>query len=232
MNNFDIDRKEAVCIFHDTIIPQVIGEITSHPTQHAFILGGQPGSGKSAFARELLREDNNTVFINGDDLRAYHPKYYGYLNDNDVEAADKTQAVCNFWIESLIRECIQKRLNFIVEGTMRTKKVPLNTALMLRNACFSIDLVVISTPYRLSLASLQYRYESIKKFGQPARFTKKESHDEAFQNIESVLSSLIDSGLFEKFYVYKRRSNGYDVKIFASDQGIEIVQYFNEGRRD
>ena len=122
IKNFDISEKEAVEIFEEMIIPQIIGNISPETKKEAFILGGQPGSGKSAFAREILKTNNNLVFINGDDLRAYHPKYYFYLKENDIEAADLTQAVCNFWIEKLINECITRNLNFIVEGTMREKK--------------------------------------------------------------------------------------------------------------
>lgn len=127
----------------------------------------------SAFARKILSSNKNIVFINGDDLRAFHPKYYLYLKENDVEAADMTQAVCNFWIESLIKECIARGINFIVEGTMRKKETPLKTAELLKNAGYFANLVAIATPYEVSLNSIKHRYKELKRLGLPTRYTKK-----------------------------------------------------------
>lgn len=230
MNSFDITKEDAEKIFEEMIVPQTIGDISPQKTKQAFILGGQPGSGKSSFAREILKKNDNIVFVNGDDLRAYHPKYYFYLKENDTEAADMTQSVSNFWIESLIRECVQRELDFIVEGTMRKKEVPLQTALLLVNAGYEVNLAVISAPYELSLSSLEYRYNELKKLGQPARFTKKESHDQAFQNIEETLLDLVESDLFQRFFVCKRRVGGFEENVFGREQKENVLQSFREGR--
>ncbi len=230
MNDFDITKEEALIILREIIIPQIIDGIVPMETKEAYILGGQPGSGKSALAREIIKKNSNIVFVNGDDLRSFHPKYYFYLKNNDHEAADMTQAVCNFWVDLLVQECITQKLNFIIEGTMRRKEVSLNTALLLKEAGYVLNLVVVSTPYELSLLSLQSRYEELKKLGQPARFTKKTSHDEAFQNIEETLMGLIDSGLFKKFFIYKRHLGGFVKGVFESGQKERILEDFREGR--
>ena len=230
MNKIDLPQNEIDSIFINTILPQIIGNILPQTNKEAFILGGQPGSGKSALVVEILKTNKNTVFINGDDLRSYHPKYYSYLRENDVEAADLTQAVCNFWVEELIKECIKRNLNIIVEGTMRTKNVPLSTAKILKEAGYSVNLVVVSTPYELSLLSLEYRYQELKKLGGFARYTKKSSHDEAYQNIESTLVELSNDGLFNKFYVYQRTTEGFQEYIFKPEQRKEMLQIFNNGR--
>lgn len=230
MNSFDLTKEEAEEIFREIIIPQITGNIHPEQTKQAYVLGGQPGSGKSAFARELIKINKNIVFINGDDLRSYHPKYFLYLKENDIEAADLTQAVCNFWIESLIEECIKVNLNFIVEGTMRRKEVPLQTAKKLHDSGYDVNLAVVSTPYELSLLSLDYRYKELKRLGQPARFTKKESHDEAYGNLESNVTELVASGLFNKIYIYKRNPDGFEENVFNSEQREFILKSFTEGR--
>ncbi|MDO8659315.1 MAG: zeta toxin family protein [Candidatus Parcubacteria bacterium] len=229
MSNLDISKEEALVIFHEMIVPQIIQGATPKEKE-AFILGGQPGSGKSALAREIIKKDRNIIFINGDDLRAYHPKYYFYLKENDEEAADKTQAVCNFWVELLMQECLKLELNFMIEGTLRRREVSLNTAKIMKDANYSVNLAVVSTPYELSLLSLQYRYEELKKLGQPARFTKKESHDEAFRNSEETLRALVDSGFFSKFFVYKRHLGGFAENVFTKEQKDMVLNSFLEGR--
>lgn len=230
MNNFDIPQEEVDKIFKEMIIPQILYGVTPSVKKEALILGGQPGSGKSACAREILKLDNNIVFINGDDLRAYHPKYYFYLKENDIEAADMTQPVSNFWIEELIKECIQRRLSMIIEGTMRNKNVPMTTARILKDNNYNINLAVVSAPYEISLMSLEYRYKELKRLGEFGRYTKKESHDEAFKNINGTLIELSNSGFFNKFYVYNRVLNGFKENVFESFQKEEMLKIFNDGR--
>lgn len=230
MNNKDLTKEEIERIFTYKITPQIIGDIESQEIMKAYILGGQPGSGKSTLVREILKTNHNTVFINGDDLRPYHPKYFSFLKENDKEAADLTQSVCNFWVESLIKKCIEMKLSMIIEGTMRTKDAPAKTAKILKDAGYSTDLVVVSAPYELSLLSLEYRYNEVKKMGGFARFTKKSSHDEAYRNINDTLVALSGDSLFSKFRVYQRTSNGFKENIFNPDEADKMMEAFNTGR--
>lgn len=231
MYEFDLSPEEAKKILYEMIVPQATSGIVSSEKKMAFVLGGQPGSGKSAFAREILQKDKNLVFINGDDLRAYHPKYYFYLRENDIEAADKTQAVCSYWIESLVSECIKRNLSFIIEGTMRNTEGPLRTAQEATEYGYSLNLVAIATPYELSLISIDRRYQEIKKLEGFARYTKKESHDEAFNKIEHTFKALSDSGLFERILIYKRFAGGFKEQTFPENEKEQALAEFQEGRR-
>ena len=74
------------------------------------------------------------------------------------------------------------------------------------------------------------RYKELKRLGQPARFTKKESHDEAYQNIENTLADLISSQMFKRFFVYKRNLSGFEENIFNAEQKEQILQSFKDGR--
>lgn len=230
MTDFDIPEKEIEEIFREIIVPGVIGNIVPQDKKEAFLLGGQPGSGKSSLAPHILALHNNIVFVNGDDLRAYHPKYYSYLQQDDREAANLTQNVCNVWIEGLIKECKERGLNMMVEGTMRRKEVPIATAKDLQDAGYRVTLVVISVPYDVSLSTLEYRYEISKKPGAFVRFTKKESHDEAHQNIEDTMQALVDTELFDEFHVYKRHIDGFSLNIFNAHEKESAMRAFREGR--
>jgi len=230
INNFDIDQKEAREIFEDMIFSQIVKDPTPQLIKKAVLLGGQPGSGKSSLARELLKNRPEIIFINGDDLRPYHPKYYFYLKNNNTEAADLTQAVCNYWIEMLINECAKRKLSMIIEGTMRKKSVPLETAHMLKKLNYLIDVAVVSAPYEVSKASIQYRYQALKKMGISTRYTKQKSHDEAFHNIEGTLDALIDSGLCEEFYIFQRHLGEFIQSTFQKEQKKEILNEFTIGR--
>ena len=50
--------------------------IVSQEKPIAFILGGQPASGKSGLAKAILRQfpDKDFLFVNGDIYREFHPE--------------------------------------------------------------------------------------------------------------------------------------------------------------
>ena len=226
----DLPKDELDRILQEKIIPDVIGRVAPREIKEAFILGGQPGSGKSTLAREILKSPN-VVFINGDDLRPYHPYYYYFLQNDDQEAADMTQAVCNSWVEELIKECARRGLSLIVEGTLRTMEAPLSTARLLADANYSVNLAVVSAPYDLSLISLKYRYSELKQLGLAARYTKKSSHDESFRKMPDTMSALLENkNLFKKIFIYLRTSSGFRIEAFDPSQADELMKVFNAGR--
>ncbi|WP_250644835.1 zeta toxin family protein [Capnocytophaga endodontalis] len=73
----------------------------------AFILGGQPASGKSGLAKAILRQfpDKDFLFVNGDIYREFHPKANELIKYTDSYSAE-TQIFSNFFTEALIQEAI------------------------------------------------------------------------------------------------------------------------------
>jgi len=82
----------------------------------AFILGGQPASGKSGLARAILRQfpDRDFLFVNGDIYREFHPKAKELIKHPDSYSAE-TQLFSNFFTEALIQEAITHRYNTLLE---------------------------------------------------------------------------------------------------------------------
>lgn len=229
-NNFNIPQSKADTIFETTLFPLISRGVEKEEVKSAYIVGGQPGSGKSAFAQSLMSKNKQLVFINGDDLRVYHPEYVKFLKENDQEAADKTQAICNYWIERAIDKCIENNLSFLVEGTMRTVQAPLNTSLKAKENGYEVKVCVIAAPYELSLASINYRYSEAKRLEGYARYTKKESHDEAFNNIPMTVGELMSKDVFSKLFVYKRLDGKFESHKVEKENKEKILSLLQEGR--
>jgi hypothetical protein len=129
-------------IFREAIVPSLTRGLRGNDSPRATILGGQPGSGKSALQSELERElarASGVLCIVGDDLRLYHPAYTRLLHQDDKTAAYYTDRDSALWIEKLIAHAKEARYNLLVESTMRLATKVSATALDLRAAGYHID---------------------------------------------------------------------------------------------
>jgi predicted ABC-type ATPase len=218
-------------IFDTRIYPELISGKNKESNKGAAIIGGQPGSGKSSAVHLLLQENQNFVFINGDDFREFLPGYYEMMMINPDNAADLSQYAVNYWVEKAIDTCVQNELSIAVEGTMRVSDTSLKTATMLEDAGYTITFVLVSTPYELSIESIRIRYEeAVKKFG-VGRSTKIESHDQAFLGIKETILVLFNSKLASRFIVINRTKDAeLEFNEFSPNEELKILEQFNKNR--
>ena len=94
-----------------------------------FILGGQPGAGKSTLTSRIEESmGKNIIAINGDDFRSSHPNYDNLIKTYGDDSVLYTQKFSNAVTEKLIEDLGNEKYNLIVEGTLRTTEAPLKTA--------------------------------------------------------------------------------------------------------
>ena len=231
MNKLSVDDLEI--IFDTKIYPELFFKKSKGAKKEAAIIGGQPGSGKSFAVSKLFEKNPNFVFINGDDFREFLPEYKELTKSNPENAADLSQHAVNFWVERAIDKCIEEEMDLIVEGTMRVPGTSLKTALALKESGYSVTFVLISTPYELSLESMQARYdESVKLFGS-GRSVKIESHDEAFVGIKKTILVLFSANVANRFIVINRLQNSkLELHEFDPKNEAEILFQFNKNRGD
>lgn len=167
----------------------------------AYILGGQPSSGKSSMVNNLLIDNPNILFINGDLYRRYAPNHQELIQDPDNYSA-KTQIFSNVFTEGLISEAIKQHLNISIEGTMRNPSVALGSADMLRKAGYRVEFHVISTPKEFTSINLFHRYkQEVKVFG-TGRLADINSHDAACSGIPLTLDEAFDKKAVDRIAIY------------------------------
>ncbi|MDQ5962545.1 MAG: UDP-N-acetylglucosamine kinase [Patescibacteria group bacterium] len=233
MNVGRLPTSELERIFNAEIYPELIFGKSCDNKKEAAIVGGQPGSGKSSVVQILLKQKENFVFINGDDLREFLPGYKVLMESDPDNAADSSQYAVNFWVEKAIDKCVEDGLSIIVEGTMRVSETPLTTAIKLKDAGYEITFVLVSTPYELSLESIRIRYEEAVKIYGLGRSTKIESHDQAFLGIKKTILVLFNSKIASRFIVINRTKNSeLEFNEFNPNDEAKILEQFNKNRGD
>lgn len=173
----------------------------------AYILGGQPGAGKSNIQRWLKQKDMNIIAINADDFRVYHP-FFDDIQAMYVKDSPKyTQPFINKVTERLIDELSEKKYNLIIEGTLRTAEVPLKTCLNLKQKGYSVELNIIAVKKAISYESTLLRYEVALSEGDTPRATAKAHHDMVADAIVDNLDAIEKAGAFDAIKLFNRNGD-------------------------
>lgn len=169
----------------------------------AFILGGQPASGKSKLAKEFMGNfsNDNILFVNGDIYREFHPNRQELIN-NPLSYSKETQIFSNVFTENLIREAIENKYNIMVEGTMRNPQVPYNTAKMFKENGYEVEILAISAPSVFTELGLYNRYQEEINFQGWGRLAEIESHNSAVSGILASLDLLYNEKAVDKIHLY------------------------------
>ena len=169
---------------------------TSQENPKAFLLGGQPGAGKSALENMINIEDEY-VSISGDDYRKFHPLYDKLNKIYGKDASKYTQKWSGGMVEHLLKEARKEKWNVILEGTLRKAELPVREAKDFKENGYSVELYVVAVkPEKSYLATLQ-RYEEMIVRGRIPRMTPKEHHDLVVNNIGDNLEIIYNSKAFD-----------------------------------
>lgn len=202
------DYSEVQFLNAAEIIHHILTE-TSTPQSFpkAYIIGGQPGAGKSTIISVIMNDmlKSNAVVISGDDFRNWHPNYKKLSEKYSNKYVEKTALFSGRMTEYLIDKCSDQRLNLIIEGTLRTTKVPLETAKLLKAKGYEIELEVMAVNPQLSYNSTLTRYNKMLDFGMAARETPKEHHDKVVNGIIANINTISEARQFDNISLFNRQ---------------------------
>lgn len=193
-----------------------------------YLLGGQPGAGKSTISDRLLREKPNTIFINPDTYRDLHPQY------ETIKAELKSEAVkVTVEFSGAVTECVRQMLsdqkyNIILEGTFRTLETPWRITEELKFKGYTAELHAIAVPKDISYVGTLDRYFVGRTKG-TGRAVDKQHHDLVAEKLPVHLKALAKSGMFRSMHLHTRER-----EIFSTEHDVEafMEQFQREvGRR-
>ena len=179
---------------------------SSQENPKVFLLGGQPGAGKSGL-ENMINIKDEYVSISGDDYRKFHPLYDQLNRIYGKEASKYTQQWAGEMVEHLVKEAKKKKWNIILEGTLRTSELPIKEAKGFKENGYFVELYVVAVkPEKSYLGTLQ-RYEEMIAKGRVPRMTPKEHHDLVVNNIGNNLEAIYNSKVFDNIKLFDRENN-------------------------
>ena len=183
-------------VFVDLVRPMLFEDLAASAAPELIMVGGQSGAGKSAATaqavRDLMPRGDGVAYINGDDLRPFHPQYAALVAADRSTAADKTGADGGLWVERAIREAAAGRFHAVIETTMRQPEVVRRTAEQFTAQGFRFEMRVVVVDPEASQLGIYERFATgLASPSALPRFTLPSYHADAFAQMPRTLEAMV-----------------------------------------
>lgn len=205
MNKDNFEEDEFKEVFKE-IYRDLIKNVSITGEKKAFLLGGQPGAGKSGLTALLEKNNRDLIVINGDDFRKEHPYYEELEKKYGKESVEHTKGFAGKMTETLINKLSDEGYNLVIEGTLRTAEVPLRTQQLLAKKNYQVEMVVIQVRPEISYLGTLNRYEEMIAKNLQPRTTLKKDHQIVVDNLSNNLSTLYKEKVFFDIRIYNREN--------------------------
>ena len=177
---------------------------SSHPK--AYILGGQPGAGKTSLQDVLrLKHADQIIVVNGDEYRKDIPKHQELKKLPGDKYAFITQRFANSVTEEVIGRASSMSYNLVIEGTLRNHETALRTCRLLKERGYLCELRVLAVNREISYYSTKLREKRLRENGEAARRTVTDNHNEVVKKLPGNVSKIYKSQEFDNITVYDRK---------------------------
>lgn len=187
------------------------GNIKPCVNPQGFVLGGQPGAGKSNLLKQIEnRLNGNVLIINADEFRRYHPQFDEIQAQYGDDAPKHTAEFSGKMAERVLNKALTEHYNIAIEGTFRTAETPLNTLDLMKSHGYKTAVHVQTCPKSLSWQSTIKRYDAMIKAGMTPRAVDKAHHDLVCDRLPENADTVYQSGKADEFQVYSRNGLIFD----------------------
>jgi UDP-N-acetylglucosamine kinase len=222
-----LDPVTHEAIFREKIIPRQ-GFDRAFPWRHptAYVLGGQPGAGKSrtksaivpvTLDRQGRPHRGAAIEIAADTFRTYHPKYRHLQALDDRTAAAFTDTDARLWVDKAVDYAIERRANVIFDTLLSRPETAEPMTRRFRDAGYRIEVAFVAVPAGLSLLGNLHRYQSIVDQQGFGRLCDRETHDRAYNGVLATAERIDQNRLVDAVHVYRRGGE----RIYTNHQAAD-----------
>ena len=192
-------------VYVDLVRPMLFEDLSASAAPELIMAGGQPGAGKTAATvqavRDLMRHGAGVAYINGDELRPFHPQYAARVAADRSMAADKTGADVGLWVERAIREAAAGRFHAVIENTMRQPEVVRRTVEQFTAQGFGFEMRVVVVDPEASQLGIYERFATgLASPSALPRFTLPSYHADALAQMPKTLTEVVKLAKRVRFF--------------------------------
>jgi hypothetical protein len=235
----DLTETRLESIFTDRIARVLLSGASRQVAPSVVFVVGQPGSGKSQVQRQARAAFRlqDSVIIDVDDLRGFHPKWREYQRADDRTSAFNTHPAAKWWVRRADEYACREQYNVIVSATLRSTDSGLARVARYRGAGYSTKVILVSVPAVVSWLCVLERYHAQRKVCGWGRYVERERHDDSVLAVRE-LSRMIDeqdsrADAVSGVYVWTKRQGIADCRVSHRRRAIPLVSArVREGQED
>lgn len=186
-------------------IEKELNRTSKNESPIAMIIAGQPGGGKGgveAYLKEKI--DRNSITIDPDTMRDFHPDQKRLQKENDKTAANYTHEDASRWAEMLRDIAIENKRNIIIDGTLKSPDKAEALCKMLKEKGYKIEIHAIAVNELQSKLGVVARYEASKNRDGYGRWVPESVHDDAYNGVLKSLEVIEEKKLADAICVHTR----------------------------
>lgn len=214
-------------IFRMEILPDYLPDDIGKADQPILIvLGGQPGSGKTALltaSHTELEQTGPAIRVVGDDLRSYHPGFIAHQNADPMTASRFTQADAGIWSEKLLTAATERGVHVVFETTMRTPDNVEKVMTAGRSAGYRIEARVLAVGPRVSWQGCHYCFEEMHHAGTAAPIPPRAVHDAAVTGLAESLERIERRKLADRVVIQRPDGEAVYDNALSSGQWLKAA---------
>lgn len=199
--------EQSQRIFREEIAPEELAHGVTQDQPVVVFVAGQPGAGKTMTTDSVKREldqRGGAIVVNSDFYKPYHPEYSRLLREDDRNAAPYTSMDGRRWMAAAEQYLIDRRVDTIIETTMRDPGDFLEPAAMFRAAGYRVEAAIMAVPEPLSRLGIVHRYhDQVQKLGH-GRLTARDNHDASYQGVRQAAEAIDRERVVDVATVYRR----------------------------
>ena len=213
-------------IFEKMVWPSVTEGKTGHkkhPT--AFIIAGQPGSGKTRMSSMVIEDyDGDIIQSMSDNFRGFHPRYKQLLKKYGQYAACFSMAQGQYLSDLTMKKAGEEGYNILQEGSLENVAHTMNYISYLKEKGYTICVLLRACPKKESWKAIHQLFlqQRLKAPGL-SRLITKEFHDKACLSFLSATNDLVAQNLMDRLIIKSPKGLLYDSDDMPTEKVSELL---------
>lgn len=210
----NLSSSEHNRIFKQEIKPDTIQGLEPVLRPKMFMLGGQPGAGKTKVREAITNQKQfkNALTVDPDELRTYHPRYLNLVKEDPDNAAGRVHYDASKWAQELLAEAVKLKLNIIYDTSLGGgSSASVGAAKNAAKAGYDVEVHVAAVSIEQSRQGVRNRFEEAQtKYKNdpdnelPPRNVPMSKQLDAYKKMPEAIEKLAESGVVSRIRIANR----------------------------
>lgn len=222
-----MNPQEAEDFFRKTVWPSVKhGKSGGIKKPMAYIIAGQPGSGKTRMSSIVIEEYNgNIVQLQGDNFRGFHPRHKELTRNYGQYCGFFTLESSARFSDLAMKQAVKERYHILQEGSLENIERTLDDIRFLKKNGYTICVLLRACPRKESWKAIHQLFlqQRLKAPGL-SRLITKEYHDKACLSFLSATNVLVKENLQDRLIIKSPKGLLYDSDDMPTEKVGELLE--------